>query len=73
MRDNYDFSNSTRNPYLNKLKKQISIRIDVDTINYFKELSFEIGIPYQKLINIFLTDCASKHLKPNIKWEKKKV
>lgn len=70
MRDNYDFSNSQKNPYSKKLKKQISIRINVDTINYFKDLSNETGIPYQKLMNYFLTDCAAKHLKPHIEWEK---
>ena len=73
MRDNYDFTNSNRNPYLHKLKRQISIRIDVETIDYFKELSTEVGIPYQKLMNYYLGDCATRHLKPNLKWEKEKV
>ena len=69
MREEYDFSNSIKNPYIKKLKKQISIRIDIDTINYFKELSESTGIPYQNLINLFLADCAAKHMKPEISWK----
>ena len=69
MRKEYDFSDSTKNPYLRKLKKQISIRIDVDAIEYFKELSIETGIPYQNLINLYLSDCASRKLQPEIIWK----
>ncbi len=69
MREEYDFSDAIKNPYIKKLKKQISIRIDIDTINYFKTLSEETGIPYQSLINIFLSDCAEKHKKPEIFWK----
>ena len=69
MRKEYDFSDSTKNPYLRKLKKQISIRLDVDAIEYFKELSIETGIPYQNLINLYLSDCASRRLQPEIIWK----
>ena len=69
MKKEYDFSNSIKNPYTKKLKKQISIRIENDTIEYFKELAKEIDIPYQNLINMFLRECARKNLKPDIKWE----
>ena len=68
MKDNYDFSNSIKNPYIKKLKKQISIRINIDTIEYFKKLSNEVGIPYQKLMNLYLSDCVSKQVKPSLKW-----
>lgn len=69
MKKEYDFSNSIKNPYTKKLKKQITIRIETDTIDYFKKLATETDIPYQKLINIFLTDCAEKNMKPTISWE----
>ncbi len=69
MKKEYDFSNSIKNPYTGKLKKQITIRIEADTIDYFKQLATETDIPYQKLINIFLTDCAEKKLKPTISWK----
>lgn len=69
MKKEYDFSNSIKNPYIKKLKKQISIRVEKDTIEYFKQLSIELGIPYQNLMNMFLSDCANKNLRPNILWE----
>lgn len=58
MRKEYDFSNSIKNPYAKKVKKQISIRIETNTIDYFKKLSKEVGIPYQNLINSYLAECA---------------
>lgn len=68
MKDNYDFSKSVRNPYAKRLKRQITIRIDDDTIQYFKNLAEEKGIPYQSLINLYLRDCAETNRKPKIKW-----
>jgi predicted DNA binding CopG/RHH family protein len=70
MRKEYDFSKSIRNPYTRKLKKAISIRIDPDTIDYFKKLAEQTGIPYQNLMNHYLADCAAKHLKPSLVWQK---
>jgi uncharacterized protein (DUF4415 family) len=68
MKKNYNFSKSVKNPYTKKLKKQITIRIENDTLEYFKAIAVEIDIPYQKLINLFLRDCAEHHKKPEIKW-----
>jgi len=68
MRKEYDFSNSIKNPYAKKVKKQISIKIESDTIIYFKELANKVGIPYQNLMNSYLTDCAVKHVEPKLKW-----
>jgi len=68
MREEYDFKKSIKNPYANKLKKAISIRLDEPTINYFKQMSTETGIPYQNLINLYLRDCAENHKKLKIKW-----
>ena len=70
MKKEYDFSDSVKNPYAKKLKKQITIRLENETINYFKELATEIDIPYQKLINLFLSDCAKQQMKPSITWNK---
>lgn len=63
MRKEYDFSASKKNPYINKLKQQITIRLDSDTITYFKALADETGITYQNLINLYLADCAKNHKK----------
>lgn len=68
MRAEYDFSKSRRNPYAKKVKKQITIRIDDGTIEYFKALAEEKDIPYQTLINLYLRDCAESHRKPKLKW-----
>jgi len=70
MRTEYDFSNSVKNPYTKKLKKQVTIRLENDTIEYFKNLAVETDIPYQKLINLFLRDCAKHQIKPSISWSK---
>ncbi len=70
MKKKYDFSNSIKNPYAKKVKKQISIKIENDTIIYFKELAIKVGIPYQNLMNSYLTDCAIKNIKPNLQWSK---
>ena len=70
MKKEYDFSKSTKNPYAKKLKKQITIRIENETIEYFKKLASETDIPYQKLINLFLRDCAANNIKPTISWVK---
>ena len=69
MRKEYDFSNAKLNPYIKKLRKQISIRIDIDTIEYFKRKAEETGIAYQNLINLYLTDCATHSKNVNIVWK----
>jgi predicted DNA binding CopG/RHH family protein len=63
------FQDAVKNPYSTKLKRQITIRLDSTTIEYFKDLSEETGIKYQQLINLYLADCARKQLKPNIEWQ----
>jgi len=68
MKKHYDFSKSVKNPYLKKPKKQLTIRLDEDTIDYFRSLAEESGIPYQSLINLYLRDCASEHKKFHMSW-----
>ena len=69
MRKLYDFSDSTKNPYANRSKKQIAVRIDEDTIDYFKEMAETKGIPYQSLINLYLRDSAADNKELKTKWE----
>ncbi|MBU3709169.1 MAG: BrnA antitoxin family protein [Burkholderiaceae bacterium] len=69
MRDEYDFSKARKNPYATQLKKSITIRLDEDSVAYFKGISEEVGIPYQTLINLYLRDCASSHRKLNLHWK----
>ena len=68
MREEYDFSKGVKNPYVRKLKKQITINLNVDTIEYFKGQSEETGIPYQTLINLYLSECAEEKKKLQISW-----
>ncbi len=60
MRDHYDFSKmkGRKNHYAKRLKKQLTIRLEEETIEYFKKLSVKTGLPYQTLINLYLRDCA---------------
>ena len=69
MRKHYDFSNSAPNPYARKLKKQITIRLDSDTIDYFKDMAEQKGMPYQVLINLYLRDCAQSHRDLKLRWQ----
>lgn len=68
MRKSYDFSKSVKNPYARRLKKQITIRLDAETVNYFKALATDKDIPYQSLINMYLRDCAKTHRDLTLKW-----
>jgi predicted DNA binding CopG/RHH family protein len=69
MRKDYDFSQAKKNPYAAQLKKQITIRLDEESITYFKTISEDVGIPYQSLINLYLRDCAASHRKLNLDWK----
>jgi uncharacterized protein (DUF4415 family) len=68
MRREYDFSKARRNPYAKRVKRQVTIRLDEATIDYFRSLAGEVGIPYQTLINFYLRDCAASHRKLTIRW-----
>ena len=70
MREEYDIKslNPRRNPYSKKLKQQITIKLDNDVVDYFKKLSQSNGIPYQTLINLYLSDCVTNKKHPNISW-----
>lgn len=68
MKKEYDFSNARKNPYADRIKQQITINLNQSTIQYFKELAEQTGLPYQTLINLYLTDCAEKQRKPEVSW-----
>lgn len=69
MQTEYDFSEARKNPYVKKLKKQITINIDNDIIDYFKALAEKAGIPYQTLINLYLKDCATNERQLRLSWQ----
>jgi uncharacterized protein (DUF4415 family) len=71
MRDHYDFSKmkGKKNPYTKHLKQSVTMRLDRDSVDYFKSLAEETGIPYQTLINLYLRDCAMNQRKLKMAWE----
>jgi len=70
MRTHYDFSKmkARKNPYVKLLKQPITIRLDRETIAYFKALAAKTGLPYQNLINLYLRDCAIHRREPSLEW-----
>ena len=71
MREEYEIEklNPRKNPYSNRLKKQVTLNLNTETIDYFKEMSSQSGIPYQTLINLYLTDCAQNQRKLQMVWD----
>ena len=71
MRDEYNINelNPRKNPYAKQLKKTITINIDVETIDYFKNMADDKGIPYQTLMNLYLRDCAKNKKELQLSWQ----
>ena len=70
MKEEYDLSKmkQRRNPYAKQLKRQVTIRMGVDVIAYFKEMAKDTGIPYQNLINLYLSDCVQAKRTLQLQW-----
>ena len=70
MRKEYDFSKmkAQKNPYIKDLKTQITIRLDRETVEYFKALAKKTGMSYQNLINLYLRECAQAKMEPTVKF-----
>lgn len=70
MREEYSIKdlNPRKNPYASRLRRQVTINLDNAAVDYFKEQSEEVGLPYQTLINLYLADCASKRRKLQLSW-----
>jgi predicted DNA binding CopG/RHH family protein len=69
MKPEYDFSQSVKNPYLKKLKKQVTLSLEEEIIDYFKKLEEEMEIPYQSLISLYLQDCVRSRRKLSPEWD----
>ncbi|MEO1145471.1 MAG: antitoxin [Cyanobacteria bacterium J06638_22] len=68
MREEYDFGTSVQNPYIKKLKTQITIQLEEETVDYFKKMSEETKIPYPTLINLYLQDCVRSQRRLSMEW-----
>jgi predicted DNA binding CopG/RHH family protein len=73
MKAEYDFSKAKKNPYAARLKRRVTIRLDGPTVEYFKGLADETGIPYQTLINLYLRDCAESKKGLELQWRPEKA
>ncbi len=69
MKGQLDFSKAKKNPYAAKLKRSVTIRLDVFTIDYFKSMAAELDMPYQTLINLYLRDCAASSRRLSLEWK----
>lgn len=71
MRDEYDFASMKPrpNPYARKLKKQVTIRLSEDVLQYFREMAADTGMPYQRLIDLYLRDCMAHGRRIALRWE----
>jgi uncharacterized protein (DUF4415 family) len=70
MKKESDFSKmkGRKNPYAAALKKQVTLRLGVDVIDYFKQMAKQTGIPYQNLVNLYLRECDLSHKKLRLLW-----
>ena len=68
MREEYDFKNARKNPYIQREKRQITINLNADVVDYFKLQAERSGIPYQTLINLYLVDCVANKRELQVFW-----
>ena len=69
MREEYDFSQGRKNPYVKQPKKQVTINLDAATVDYFKKQAAASGIPYQTLIDLYLADCVAQKKQLQTLWK----
>ena len=69
MEKEYNFKNGIKNPYAKKIKRQTTLNLSSEVVDYFKNMSLEMGIPYQVLINYYLLDCVRNKKRLNISWK----
>jgi predicted DNA binding CopG/RHH family protein len=68
MRDEYDFSKAVKNPYAKRMKRQVTLDLSANAVDYFKAMAMDSGIPYQTLISLYLTECAEKKRRISLSW-----
>jgi uncharacterized protein (DUF4415 family) len=71
MRAHYNFADmpARKNPYAKMLKQPVTLRLDRDSVAYFKRLAAKLGLPYQQLINLYLRDCAMNRRELVLQWK----
>ena len=69
MRKHYDFSQAKPNPYAKRLKREVTVRLDEGTVDYFEAIAAETGIPARTLINLYLRECAASRKRLALRWK----
>ncbi len=71
IRKEYDIKklNPRKKSIFQEGKKQVTINLDGDVIDYFKKQSDQSGIPYQTLINLYLSDCVAQKRELQMSWK----
>lgn len=69
MKKNYDFSKAVKNPYAKRLKRELTIKLDEETITYFQGMAEDLAIPYQTLMNMYLRECADSGKRLRLHWK----
>ena len=44
------------------------MNLNINVIDYFKNMANGTGIPYQTLINMYLEECVTENKKINVSW-----
>jgi uncharacterized protein (DUF4415 family) len=50
---------SRPNPFAQQLKRQVTLPLRIDVIDFFEKKAKEKGISYQELIDLYLQDCVT--------------
>lgn len=62
----YDFSESIPNPYFERLSKEITFRLDLDSLAYFQKLGEPYGMPAEEMIFRYLRHMAGSGYKADL-------
>ncbi len=69
MKKNYDFSQAVKNPYAKRLQRELTIKLDEETISYFQSMAEDLAIPYRTLMNMYLRECADSRKRLRLHWK----
>lgn len=66
MRKDSQESGWVPNPYLDSLTKEVSFRLDFDSIKYFEQLGQSYGLPAEEMMYMYLRHMAGSGYKANL-------
>lgn len=60
MRKEYDFSASLPNPYAERLTREVSFRLDDETLGFFQAIGDEAGLSAERIMWLYLRQIAAE-------------